>query len=126
MAAGGARLANGVSATRESPAGLPEAYHEARAAIESLGLDGGVLALQELSAFECLTMHVDSTAARLICPPIRRFVDEDIACGGRLTGTLLACASMNLNARVAPQRTDVRPRQHRLPAARPHRGEDRL
>jgi hypothetical protein len=104
LAATGVALAVGASATCDSPAGLAEAYREACAAIESLGPGGGVLALPELSAFEYLTLQGDATATRLISPTIRRFVEQDIAGGGTLTGTLLAYASANLNAKVAAQR----------------------
>jgi sugar diacid utilization regulator len=103
LAAGGVGLAIGVSALCDSPSGLPDAYHEACAAIESLGPEGGVLALPELSAFEYLTLQSDATASRLISADVRRFVEEDIACGGTLTGTLLAYAASNLNAKVAAQ-----------------------
>jgi sugar diacid utilization regulator len=104
LAAGGVGLAIGVSAPCDSTSGLPDAYREACAAIESLGPEGGVLALPELSAFEYLTLQGDATASRLISLDVRRFVEEDIACGGTLTGTMLAYASSNLNAKVAAQR----------------------
>jgi hypothetical protein len=116
LAVAGIGLAIGVSTTFDSPAGLPDAYREACAAIESLGRDGGVLALPELSAFEYLTLRGDATATRLIPPTVRRFVEEDLAAGGALTGTLLAYAAANLNAKVAAQRLfiHVNTAHHRL------------
>jgi hypothetical protein len=116
LAADGVGLAIGVSTAFESTAGLPDAYREACSAIESLGPDGGVLALAELSAFEYLTLRGDATAARLITPAVRRFVEEDIAAGGTLTSTLLAYAASNLNAKVAAQRlfVHVNTAHHRL------------
>ena len=75
-----------------------------------------MLALAELSAFEYLTLRGDATAARLITPAVRRFVEEDIAAGGTLTSTLLAYAASNLNAKVAAQRlfVHVNTAHHRL------------
>jgi hypothetical protein len=116
LAAGGVALAIGVSTTFESTVGLPDAYREACTAIESLGPDGGLLALPALSAFEYLTLRGDATAARLIRPAVRRFVEEDIAGGGTLTSTLLAYAAANLNAKVAAQAlfVHVNTAHHRL------------
>jgi PucR C-terminal helix-turn-helix domain/GGDEF-like domain len=116
LAGTGVALAVGVSTAFETTAGLPDAYREACAAIESLGPDGGVLALPELSAFDYLTLRGDATAGRLITPAIRRFVDEDLASGGTLTSTLLAYAAANLNAKVAAQHlyVHVNTAHHRL------------
>jgi hypothetical protein len=116
LAGHGAALAIGVSTACEALAGLPDAYREACAAIESLGSDGGVMALPELSAFDYLTLRSDATAERLISPAVRRFVEEDIAAGGALTGTLLGYAAANLNAKLAAQRLfiHVNTAHHRL------------
>jgi GGDEF-like domain len=100
----GIRLAIGASTAFDTTADLPEAYCEACTALESLGPAGGVVALSELSAFEYLTLRGDATARRLVAPAVRRFVEEDAACGGALTSTLLAYAAANLNAKVAAQR----------------------
>ncbi len=112
----GIRLAIGVSTATETTAGLPDAYREASAAIESLESGGGVMALADLSAFDYLTLRSDATVLRLLSPAVRRFVEDDYASGGMLTGTLLAYAAANLNAKVAAQRLfiHVNTAHHRL------------
>jgi hypothetical protein len=109
-------LAVGVSTAFETTAGLPEAYREACAAVESLGAEGGVMALPDLSAFEYLTLRGDATARRLVSAAVRRFVEEDAAGDGALIRTLLAYAEANLNAKVAAQRLfiHVNTAHHRL------------
>jgi hypothetical protein len=126
LAATGVGLAIGISTAFESLAGLPEAYREACAAIESLGPDGGVAALPELSAFDYLTMRGDATAQRLISPAVRQFVDEDIAAGGALTTTLLEYAAANMNAKLAAQRlfVHVNTAHHRLARIEEKTGRD--
>jgi hypothetical protein len=116
LARAGMPLAIGVSTSFETTAGLPDAYGEACTAIESLGPEGGVLALPELSAFEYLTLRSDATARRLVSPRVRQFVEEDLAGDGVLTSTLLAYAAANLNAKVAAQRLyiHVNTAHHRL------------
>jgi PucR-like helix-turn-helix protein/diguanylate cyclase with GGDEF domain len=116
LAAAGLQLAIGVSTAFENTAGLPEAYRDACTAFESLGPDGGVLALADLSAFDYLTLRADATARRLLSPAIQRFVEEDAAAGGALTTTLLEYAAANLNAKVAAQRLfiHVNTAHHRL------------
>jgi hypothetical protein len=112
----GVGLAIGVSTAFETTAGLPDAYGEACAAVESLGPGGGLIALPDLSAFEYLTLRGDATARRLVAPAVRRFVDEEAAGGGALTDTLLAYAAANLNAKVAAGRLyiHVNTAHHRL------------
>jgi sugar diacid utilization regulator len=116
LARDGAGLAIGISTAFDSTAGLPDAYSEACAAIESLGSDGGLMALPELSAFEYLTLRSDATAHRLLAPRVRRFVEEDAAAGSALIDTLVAYADANLNAKVAAQRLfiHVNTAHHRL------------
>ena len=116
LATNGLALAVGISTASETTAGLPDAYRDACTAVESLGPDGGVLALAELSAFDYLTLRADETARRLLSPAIQRFVEEDAASGGALTGTLLEYAASNLNAKVAAQRLfiHVNTAHHRL------------
>lgn len=112
----GVGLAIGVSTAFASTAGVAEAYREACTALESLGVEGGVLALPELRALDYLTLRADPTAKRLIPAAIRRFVEEDAAAGGALTSTLLAYADANLNAKEAAQRLyiHVNTAHHRL------------
>jgi sugar diacid utilization regulator len=116
LAGAGLALSIGISTVFETTAGLPDAYREACAAVESLGPDGGMLALPDLSAFEYLTLRGDATTRRLLAPAVRRFVEEDAANGGALTSTLLAYATANLNAKVAAQRLyiHVNTAHHRL------------
>lgn len=116
LAATGARLAVGISTASETTAGLPEAYRDACTAIESLGSEGGVLALADLTAFDYLTMRADPTARRLLSPAIQRFVEDDAAAGGALTTTLLEYAAANLNTKVAAKRLfiHVNTAHHRL------------
>ena len=116
VADGGLELAIGVSTAFESTSGIPDAYRDACAAVESLGSAGGVMALADLSAFDYLTLRADATAARLVPPAIQRFVEEDAASGGALTATLLEYAASNLNAKIAAQRLfiHVNTAHHRL------------
>jgi DNA-binding PucR family transcriptional regulator len=112
----GIGLAIGISTPFGSLAGVAEAYREACTALESLGMDGGVLALPDLRALDYLALRADPTAKRLIPAAIRRFVEEDAAAGGALTSTLLAYAEANLNAKEAAQRLyiHVNTAHHRL------------
>lgn len=116
LAGAGLGLAVGVSTAFETTAGLPEAYRDACAAIESLGPDGGVIALVDLTAFDYLTLRADATASRLLPPAIQQFVEEDAAAGGALTKTLLEYAAANLNTKVAAKRLfiHVNTAHHRL------------
>jgi sugar diacid utilization regulator len=126
LAAGGLTLAIGVSTAFETTAGLPEAYREACGAVERLSPAGGVLALPDLSAFDYLTLRGDSTALRLLAPAVRRFIEEDLACGGALTATLLAYAAANLNVKAAAERlyVHVNTAHHRLARIEEKTGSD--
>ncbi|EFC80520.1 CdaR family transcriptional regulator [Parafrankia sp. EUN1f] len=99
----GVRLAVGVSAVHDQLADLPEAYSEARLARRSLGEHGGVVVLPLLSSFDYLLMRDDSLARQLVRPAVRRFVEEDSACGSRLIKTFLAYTASNLNAKTAAE-----------------------
>jgi PucR C-terminal helix-turn-helix domain/GGDEF-like domain len=116
LVAAGVRLAVGLSTAFSTVAGIPDAYTEACTALESLGPEGGVLSLAELSAFDYLTLRADATARRLVSERVRRFVEDDAANGGTLTDTLLAYAQANLNAKVAAERlyVHVNTAHHRL------------
>ena len=59
-------LAIGVSTVHDSLRSLPEAYLEAVSAAERIRATGGVLALTDLSAFDCLTLFGQDTARRRI------------------------------------------------------------
>jgi DNA-binding PucR family transcriptional regulator len=112
----------GISTVAAGVGELPRAYGEARAALESVADDGGVVALPRLSPFEYLARRADSTARRLVDPRLRQFLDEDRARGGVLTATIRAFAGADLNLRVAAERLQVHPNtaQYRL-----HRIEER-
>ncbi|HEX4283013.1 MAG TPA: helix-turn-helix domain-containing protein [Solirubrobacteraceae bacterium] len=116
LAGTGVRLAIGISTAFDSTAGLPDAYREASAALESMPPGGGVMSLPDLSAFDYLTLRSDGTVLRLLTPAVRRFVEDDTAAGGSLTSTLLAYAAANLNAKVTAQRLfiHVNTAHHRL------------
>ncbi|HEX3826566.1 MAG TPA: helix-turn-helix domain-containing protein [Sporichthyaceae bacterium] len=101
------RLAIGLSTVHQGLAGVASAHREARGAAESLGPDGGVLALPSLSAFDYLTSFHDSTAQRLVPAAIHQFVADDIAHGGVLTTTLLAYLASDLNVKVLSERLRV-------------------
>jgi PucR C-terminal helix-turn-helix domain/GGDEF-like domain len=126
LVSSGVQLAIGMSTAFDTLAGLPEAYREACAAIQSLGPDGGVLALPQLSAFDYLTLRGDATARRLISPSVWSFVEEDIAAGGALTSTLLAYMAANMNARLAAERLyiHVNTAHHRLARIEEKTGRD--
>lgn len=97
-------LAVGVSTVRAGAHELPEAYAEARAALDSLGSGGGVLALPLLTSFDYLVLRDDETARRLIRPQVARFVADDAAAGGTLIATLTEYAACDLNAKTAARR----------------------
>ena len=100
----GAALALGISTVHTGLPEIPEAYAEARAAVDRLGGGPGVLALPALSSFDYLVLRDDTTARLLIRPEVARFVTEDRAAGGALIATLLEFAACDLNAKTAADR----------------------
>jgi hypothetical protein len=118
----GLPLAMGISTVAAGVAELPRAYLEARAALDSVAGDGGVVALPRLSPFEYLARRADDTARRLVDPRLRLFLHDDHARGGALTATIRAFADADLNLRAAAERLQVHPNtaQYRL-----HRIEER-
>jgi sugar diacid utilization regulator len=109
-------LAIGVSTVHRGLDAVGAAYREASQAARRVAVEGGVLSLPELSAFEYLTVRHDATARRLVPPRIARFVSEDRAHGGHLVRTLLAYAEADMNAKVAAERLliHVNTAHHRL------------
>jgi hypothetical protein len=103
----GVALAMGISTVAGEVADLPRAYQEARSALELLTDEGGVAALPKMAPFDYLALRADDTAARLVDPVIRRFLDEDRERGGVLIATIRALAEANLNMRVASERLFV-------------------
>lgn len=107
LASDGLQLAIGISTIADSVAELPRAYLEARSAVELVTTTGGLAALPRMSPFDYLARRGVDTAARLIDPRIRRFLDEDRHRGGSLIATIRALAEANLNMRVAAERLYV-------------------
>jgi PucR C-terminal helix-turn-helix domain/GGDEF-like domain len=103
----GVTLAIGVSSVLPDVTAVASGHDEAWRASRSLGPEGGVLALTELSAFEYLTGFQDATAERLISPAVRRFVERDRRGGGVLAATLLAYAASNLSVKALSERLRV-------------------
>ena len=97
-------LAIGVSTVHRGLDAVGAAYREASQTARRVAVEGGVLSLPELSAFDYLTVRHDETARRLVPARIARFVSEDRAHGGHLIETLLAYAEADMNAKVAAER----------------------
>jgi len=104
LARRGVKLAMGVSTVHAGLPEVPEAYAEAQAARDGLGGSPGVLALPLLSSFDYLVLRDDETARRLIRPPVRQFVADDLAAGGTLITTLVEFAASDMNAKTAAER----------------------
>jgi sugar diacid utilization regulator len=107
LAGAGLPLAVAVSTQVSGPGQVRDAYREAntiRAARESAP---GVVALSELSAFEFLTLRVDTTASRLIAPAVHEFVAHDAQEGGALIATLREYVACDLNARRAAENLHI-------------------
>jgi sugar diacid utilization regulator len=100
-------LAVGVSTVHDDVTSIPEAYREAVSAAERIRATGGVLALSDLSAFDCLTLFGQDTARRRIPEAVRAFVADDVAEGRVLTTTLLEYVAANFNAKLTAERLYV-------------------
>ncbi len=111
-------LAIGVSTVHDSLRSLPEAYLEAVSAAERIRATGGVLALTDLSAFDCLTLFGQDTARRRIPEAVRAFVADDVAEGHVLTTTLLEYVAADFNAKLAAERLYVHPNTARYRLAK--------
>jgi len=109
LAAGGVRLAIGVSTTLENIEHLSDGYREAYVAVQSIGPGGGVVCLEGLSPFEYLALRSDATAHRLVSPAIVDFLAEDARKGGALTRTLLAYVEADLNVSNAAEKLFIHP-----------------
>ena len=70
LAAGGTRLAIGVSTALEGVGRLSDGYREAYVAVQSIRPEGGVVCLEDLNPFEYLALRSDATAQRLVSPAI--------------------------------------------------------
>ena len=111
-------LAVGVSTVHDSLTSMPEAYGEAVSAAERIRATGGVLALSDLSAFDCLTLFGQATARRRIPLAVRAFVADDVAEGRVLTTTLLEYVAADFNAKLAAERLYVHPNTARYRLAK--------
>lgn len=116
LADGGLRLAVGVGAPHPLPGTVPRGLTEARAARQQVSATGGILALSRLTPLEWLTLGRDPTAWRLVDPPVRRFLEEDLAAGGVLCRTLegYLAADLNLKATARALHLHVNSVRYRL------------
>jgi sugar diacid utilization regulator len=112
----GLPLAMGVSTLAAGIEELPRAYEEARSALETVALAGGVAALPRLSAFDYLARSAPDTARRLVEPSLRALLAEDRARGGPMRDTIEALAAADLRLVGAAERLQVHPNtaQYRL------------
>jgi hypothetical protein len=111
-------LAVGVSTVHDGLKSMPEAYREAVSASERIRATGGVLALSDLSAFDCLTLFGQDSARRRIPAAVRSFVVDDVAEGRVLTTTLLEYVAADFNAKLAAERLYVHPNTARYRLAK--------
>jgi sugar diacid utilization regulator len=111
-------LAVGVSTVHDGLGSMPEAYREAVSAAERIRATGGVLALTDLSAFDCLTLFGQDSARRRIPAAVRAFVADDVAEGHVLTTTLLEYVAADFNAKLAAERLYVHPNTARYRLAK--------
>ncbi|GGS71548.1 hypothetical protein GCM10010156_33090 [Planobispora rosea] len=119
-------LAMGVSTVIAETAQIPQAYQEARAALEFLPEEGGVAALPRITPFQYLALKADDTARHLIDPRVTSLLAEDRARGGVLTATIRAFAVADLNLRAAAERLQIHPNtaQYRLRRIRERTGRN--
>ncbi|HEY2005548.1 MAG TPA: helix-turn-helix domain-containing protein [Solirubrobacteraceae bacterium] len=107
LAGAGLPLAVAVSTVVPELAMVPDAYREAWTLRHARRASPGVVSLNEMSAFEWLTLRADATASRLIAPAVHAFVAQDADDGGPLISTLRAYLDCDLNARRAAERLHV-------------------
>jgi hypothetical protein len=103
----GTDLVVGASTVHSDLSGVPEAYHEAIIARESLDGSPGVKSLSMLSVVEYMVLRDDTTVRRLIRPELRQFIEEDLANDGVLVQTLREYVAHDLNAKIAAQKLHV-------------------
>lgn len=103
----GTTLSVGLSTVQHGLDSVPDAYREACEACERVAVDGGLVALSSLSAFEYLTSREDPTARRLVPASIAEFIAEDERHGGVLTETLESYVASGLNAAAAAEQLHV-------------------
>ncbi|MEV0297719.1 helix-turn-helix domain-containing protein [Nocardia sp. NPDC050710] len=99
----GITLGIGVSTVVTDIAQIPRAYQEARAALELLSDDGGVMALPHLTPFHYLLRRADDTARHLVDPRISTLLADDRGRGGAMADTIRAFAAADMNLREAAE-----------------------
>jgi hypothetical protein len=98
LAGGGVFARAGVSAAHDGFAAVPDAYEEARLALQSLA-GPGVRSMAEMSTLDLL-VHSQEGLGRMVPPEVRGFIEEDLATGAVLVDTLSAYVAHDLNARL--------------------------
>ncbi|MBF6336322.1 helix-turn-helix domain-containing protein [Nocardia abscessus] len=97
----GITLGVGVSAVVTDVAEIPQAHQQARAALELLPNEGGIMALPCLTPLRYLMLRADETARQLVDPRIRALLRDDGVRGGVLAQTVRAFAGADMNLREA-------------------------
>jgi sugar diacid utilization regulator len=122
----GLNLRIGVSTVHQGWGAVRDAYREARDAMERTDAEGGLVALPGLSALAYLTNNRDETAARLVDPAIREFIEADTAGDGVLVATLLAYvdSDMNVTATAASLNIHLNTARYRLARIAERTGRD--
>jgi DNA-binding PucR family transcriptional regulator len=100
-------LAVGLSTPQPGIAGVAAGYVEARGAADSVGPQGGVLALSAMSALDYLISFRDPTAHRLISRAVHQFIRDDLDRGGVLAETLIAYFESDLNVTAMSRRLHI-------------------
>jgi sugar diacid utilization regulator len=118
LTAQGQPLRLGVSSVHVGIERVPAAYDEAHAALEQVDAGGGIIALPELTVFECLRRFGRAAASARIPDATRRFLDDDRAHGGTLAATLLEYVASDFNAHAAARRLHIHPNTARYRLAR--------
>jgi sugar diacid utilization regulator len=99
----------GISRPASCPIELARAYAEARAALQHADPAGGVVALADVTLFDYLATHADSTARQVVPARARRLFVEDERQGGRLLDTVRAFAEADLKVARAAKALDIHP-----------------
>jgi sugar diacid utilization regulator len=99
----------GISRPARFPRELARAYAEARAALLHTDPAGGIVALADVTLFDYLATHADSTARQVVPERVRRLFAEDERQGGRLLDTVRAFAEADLKVARAAKALDIHP-----------------
>ncbi|MFV0459749.1 MAG: PucR family transcriptional regulator [Actinomycetales bacterium] len=107
LAPAGVELRIGISTAHTGLRAGPVAYSEAGIARRASTAATPVVSLDALTPGGYLALREDPTARRLIRPPVRRFVEQDVRGGSELIGTVLEYIRADLNATQAAARLGV-------------------